>query len=215
MPGWVWDAMKSFAQWVAEGVANVARWFASLPGKIWDGIKNIASTLWNTAVEWGKNIVSGIGDIGREFVEIGKDAVRGFWNGIVALAKWLWQKIKDFFGGIVDGIKGLFGISSPSRVFAELGRYTVQGFAQGMVGQYDAVEKAAAGLYGLLTEPDWQGALGSLTVPLPAAAGAHGAAGVRAPVINVTVNTLNPTADVGAAIASALQQYKSQVGRSW
>ena len=215
LPGWVWDAMKAFAQWVAEGVANVARWFASLPGKIWDGIKNIASTLWNTAVEWGKNIVSGIGDIGREFVEIGKDAVRGFWNGIVALAKWLWQKIKDFFGGIVDGIKGLFGISSPSRVFAELGRYTVQGFAQGMVGQYDAVEKAAAGLYGLLTEPDWQGALGSLTVPLPAAAGAHGAAGVRAPVINVTVNTLNPTADVGAAIASALQQYKSQVGRSW
>ena len=215
LPGWVWDAMKAFAQWVAEGVANVARWFASLPGKIWDGIKNIASTLWNTAVEWGKNIVNGIGDIGREFVEIGKDAVRGFWNGIVALAKWLWQKIKDFFGGIVDGIKGLFGISSPSRVFAELGRYTVQGFAQGMVGQYDAVEKAAAGLYGLLTEPDWQGALGSLTVPLPAAAGAHGAAGVRAPVINVTVNTLNPTADVGAAIASALQQYKSQVGRSW
>ena len=215
LAGWVWDAMKSFAQWVAEGVANVARWFASLPGKIWDGIKNIASTLWNTAVEWGKNIVNGIGDIGREFVEIGKDAVRGFWNGIVALAKWLWQKIKDFFGGIVDGIKGLFGISSPSRVFAELGRYTVQGFAQGMVGQYDAVEKAAAGLYGLLTEPDWQGALGSLTVPLPAAAGAHGAAGVRAPVINVTVNTLNPTADVGAAIASALQQYKSQVGRSW
>ena len=56
---------------------------------------------------------------------------------------------------------------------------------------------------------------GSLTVPLPAAAGAHGPAGVRAPVINVTVNTLNPTADVGAAIASALQQYKSQVGRSW
>ena len=77
-------------------------------------------------------IVSAFGDLFGEVVEIGVHIVEGVWQGIKSMAKWLADKVKGFFGGIVDGIKNTLGINSPSVVVAkEIGRPTAQGVVVG------------------------------------------------------------------------------------
>ena len=48
--------------------------------------------------------------------EIGSNLVKGLWEGIKNVKDWILDKIGSFCDGIVDGIKGFFGIKSPSRV---------------------------------------------------------------------------------------------------
>ena len=48
------------------------------------------------------------------------------------MGDWLWRQISGFFGGVIDGIKGLFGIASPSTVFADMGKNLGLGMAVGI-----------------------------------------------------------------------------------
>jgi len=73
---------------------------------------------------------------------IGGDMIKGLWNGINDLGKWVLDKIKGFGDSILSGIKGFFGIHSPSTVFAEIGNNLGRGLAQGIEGTTGMVNKA-------------------------------------------------------------------------
>lgn len=73
---------------------------------------------------------------------IGGDMIKGLWNGISNLAGWVMDKIKGFGKDIMDGIKGFFGIHSPSTVFADIGHNLDRGLAQGIEGSAGLVTKA-------------------------------------------------------------------------
>jgi hypothetical protein len=97
-------------------------------------------------------------------------AVHGIGSGILSLAadlgKWLWDGfcngVRDFFSDpigflrsvivdpIINGIKELFGIHSPSTVFAEIGRYLIEGLKNGIAktikGLVTAIPKLFSGL---------------------------------------------------------------------
>lgn len=80
------------------------------------------------------------------------EAVHGIGSGVIKLAvelgKWLWEGfckgVEDFFSDpigflkrvivdpIVNGIKSLFGIHSPSTVMAEIGKFLIQGLIKGI-----------------------------------------------------------------------------------
>ena len=47
------------------------------------------------------------------------------------MASWLKDKVTDFMGGIVDGVKSVLGIHSPSKVFAGIGENMALGLGQG------------------------------------------------------------------------------------
>jgi len=79
-------------------------------------------------------------------LEIGKDMVRGLWDGIKSMAGWIKDKVSDFVGGIVDGVKGVLGIRSPSRIFMDIGENLSLGLAEGIRGAKTAVDSALAGL---------------------------------------------------------------------
>ena len=64
-------------------------------------------------------LVSGFGNYMSNICAIGKNIVSGIWEGISGAASWLWDKITGWCSGIVDGIKGFFGIHSPSKLFKE------------------------------------------------------------------------------------------------
>ena len=57
----------------------------------------------------------------KAILGIGVDIVEGRWEGIKSMGKWLSDSVGSFFGGIVDGVKDLLGIKSPSTVFAGIG----------------------------------------------------------------------------------------------
>ena len=64
--------------------------------------------------------------------KVGENLIKGLWEGISQAGAWLWQQITGFFNGIVDGIKGFFGIHSPSTLFRdEIGKNLALGIGQG------------------------------------------------------------------------------------
>lgn len=77
-------------------------------------------------------IVDAFGSLIGEIINIGVDLLKGIWQGISDTADWLWDKVSGFFSGIVDGIKGFFGIKSPSTLMAEIGSNVVEGFSEGI-----------------------------------------------------------------------------------
>ena len=62
-----------------------------------------------------KGLISGIGELAKAGLEL----MKGLVNGIANAAKFVWEKIKSFCSGIVDKIKGFFGIHSPSTLFRD------------------------------------------------------------------------------------------------
>ena len=72
---------------------------------------------------------------------IGEDIVKGLWDGIKSLTSWIGDKVKGFFGGIVDDAKSFLGIHSPSRVFAGIGENMGLGVGEGFTDAMKDVEK--------------------------------------------------------------------------
>lgn len=70
----------------------------------------------------------------KKMGDAGMQLIRGLADGIKGAGDWLWKQISNFFGGIIDQIKNLFGIRSPSTVFAGFGRYMIQGLEKGLTG---------------------------------------------------------------------------------
>ena len=88
-----------------------------------------------------KGFVAGTSQI----LEVGKNIVRGIWKGISAMGGWIREKVTGFFNGIVDGVKGILGIHSPSKVFAGIGENMALGLGEGWNGEFDAVKKSVNG----------------------------------------------------------------------
>ena len=63
---------------------------------------------------------------------VGRSLVQGLWNGISNVTSWVLDKIRGFGSAILDGIKGIFGIHSPSAEMAWMGRMLDEGLAQGI-----------------------------------------------------------------------------------
>jgi phage-related protein len=85
-------------------------------------------------------IVKAIGASVGQIVEAGSNLIKGLWQGISNVTGWIMDKIGGFMSSVVNGIKGFFGISSPSRLFAGIGRNLGEGIG---VGFEDAMEQVA------------------------------------------------------------------------
>lgn len=94
------------------------------------GVLDMAATIIKT-------LVDSIPDV----IEVGKDIVRGVWDGIKAMGSWIKEKVSGFFGGIVDNVKGVLGIHSPSRVFAGIGENMALGLGEGWESEYGTIKR--------------------------------------------------------------------------
>ena len=99
--------------------------------KNWDKVKNF----FGRALDWLRNLFS-------KFVEVGKNLVKGLWEGITGAAKAVGDGIKKLGTNIVNGVKSVFGIHSPSTVMAQLGEYMSLGFANGIADSGNAVDRS-------------------------------------------------------------------------
>lgn len=111
--------------------------------KLWSGFKswvsNLLSNIWNFAKSMPKKIIAGIGNVAN----IGKDLVRGIWNGISNAKDWVLEKIKGFGKSVVNGLKKIFKIGSPSKVMRDqIGKWLPAGIAVGIEANTDSALKA-------------------------------------------------------------------------
>ena len=82
-------------------------------------------------------------------IDIGKNLVKGIWNGISNVTGWVLGKIKGFGKSILNGIKGIFGINSPSTEFAWVGKMNAVGLIKGMDGMEKEVQQSFDGMFDL------------------------------------------------------------------
>ena len=87
------------------------------------------------------SVIRGLNDGFRQIGEIGKNIVIGIWNGIAKMGDWLWDRVSSFFSGIVNGVKKLLGIASPSKVFAGIGGFMAEGLGEGFDSQFKSIKK--------------------------------------------------------------------------
>ena len=112
--------------------------------------ENAVDKFFDKVVEIGNAVVSFFKSVPKQMVEIGKNIVMGLWDGIKAMASWIGDKVSGFFGGIVDSVKGMLGIHSPSRVFAGIGQNMALGLGQGFEKQMQSV---TAGIQNAIPTP--------------------------------------------------------------
>ena len=90
-----------------------------------------------------KSIVDAAGDKIKDFLNVGKNIVEGIWKGISGGYKWIKDKISGWVGNVVDFIKKVLGISSPSKVMAqEVGKWIPAGIAKGILANSAMVDDA-------------------------------------------------------------------------
>ncbi|WP_373899274.1 tape measure protein [Haloimpatiens sp. FM7315] len=140
---WGQQTYSNMVNAAAKAINAVIQWFTTLPSRIWQWLYNTISkiidfgrNLGSKAAEAGSNmvtnIINAVKNLPNKMMDVGKNVVKGVWEGIVGMASWLKSKVSDFFGSIVNGAKDALGIHSPSRVFRDqVGKYMAQGVGVG------------------------------------------------------------------------------------
>jgi hypothetical protein len=109
-------------------------------GKVWNAIKNFASDAWEALKGFGNRVSDVVSTIRNAFnslpaamLNVGKNIVRGLWDGITSMLDWFENRLANsFVGKTVSKVMNLFGVKSPSTVFAEIGENLVKGLSQGI-----------------------------------------------------------------------------------
>ena len=117
---------------IVKAIPQLVSKIPQIIGSLVSGIANHYSKMWNVGKELLGKVKDGITNGISGMVDVGKNLVKGLWNGINNAKDWVLDKIKGFGSSIVDGIKGIFGIHSPSRVFRdEIGVNLAKGIGVG------------------------------------------------------------------------------------
>lgn len=110
-----------------------------------EGLIKALPKLLSKTPEIIRGIVSSLVKNLPDIISVGADIVKGIWKGITGMGDWLWNNVKGFFNGIVDGVKGILGIHSPSKVFAGIGENMALGLGEGWSDEFGAVKKSVNG----------------------------------------------------------------------
>lgn len=108
--------------------------------KLADSLIDAIPKLFDAAMKIPKAIAKKI--IETDWLEVGKDIIRGIEDGLMNGVKSIGDTIKKVAGGIVDGFKNFFGIHSPSRLFRdEIGENLALGIGEGFTEEMGTVER--------------------------------------------------------------------------
>ena len=160
--GAAWSGIKSVAAagWakVKSGVSSAWASVKSNTSSAWATVKSSVSsalagmvstvkTKFGEAVATAKDlpgkVKAGLGNLAGLLVSAGGDLVRGFVNGIKALAGQAAAVAGQMAQNAVNAVKSKLHIASPSKVMIALGKFAAQGFALGILS--NAADVTAAG----------------------------------------------------------------------
>ena len=141
------DAIVGFRDWldslidiekIFNTISPVIKDAADAIGKWFDGLTksdNIPKYIWDSIVNGFNNAAEAIKNWFEELKKsdtIVGNILRGFENGLVEGIKTVMQTIVDFAKNIIDKVKEILGIHSPSTVFAIIGTFVMLGLAHGL-----------------------------------------------------------------------------------
>lgn len=157
---WGAETLTVFSEKVTEIVSNIVNFFAELPGKIYQKLLKFKETIvqWkNDVIGWVKTFVPSMlnaildwfNKLPGRLVDIGKNMLKGIWNGICSMGNWLRDKLESFFGGIGEGIADALGIGRGSKTSINaVPRFATGGFPE--TGQMFIANEAGPEMVGRL-----------------------------------------------------------------
>lgn len=104
------SAMSRLGSAVLSGLLRVIGFFNSLPGRI----------------------IGALGSTGSMLFSAGANIVQGLLNGLTSRIGAVRAKVAEIGNLVASGVKGLLGISSPSKVMIEVGKFVMEGLMIGM-----------------------------------------------------------------------------------
>lgn len=144
------DMITRFVAYATEKLPEVLKLGVQLIVSLVKGLAQNLPELLRGTLALVDTIISAFLDSLPDIIEVGKDIVRGLWEGIKAMASWIGEKVSGFVGGLVDGVKGVLGIHSPSRVFAGIGQNMALGLGQGFERQ---MQRVSSGIQDAIPTP--------------------------------------------------------------
>lgn len=144
---YLWNHCEGFRNfWIGlwEGIKNV---FFAIVNWIKTKIKETVESfnnLKNNIKSFVKSIVGFFTSLPGQLYNIGKNMLSGLWNGINSMKNWVVDKVKGIGKSILNGLKGVLGIHSPSKEFAIIGRYSILGYTEALDNMQSDVQKQIA-----------------------------------------------------------------------
>lgn len=113
-----------------------------------DRIKEGVGLLVSGILDTFGGLVSGIADFGativKAVIEIIDNCTGGAISGIRENFDKIWTSIREKIQGLIDKVKSLLGIHSPSTVFRDIGKYLVLGLKEGILGSWKEITKTVS-----------------------------------------------------------------------
>lgn len=156
------DAITNVASWIVENVFNPfingfksafginspSTVMAEQGGYIIAGLKKGITDAISSVAETAKKILSAIKSAFDNFslFDIGKNLIQGLIDGVNNMIETAKNAVANVGNAVIDKVKNVLGIHSPSTVFAEIGGYIDQGLANGITAAQGYVDEAMQGL---------------------------------------------------------------------
>lgn len=136
------DAILSIIPLLIDNLPLFLSAGAQLLGGLIAGIINSIPILLARIGEIVVKMIKSFKDI--DLKQIGKDILKGLWNGLSSMKDWVVEKVKSIGKSILSGLKGILGIKSPSKEFAIIGRYSILGYTEALDDMKSDVQKQIA-----------------------------------------------------------------------
>lgn len=162
------DAITNVASWIVENVFNpFINGFKSAFGinspstvmaeqgrYIIAGLKKGITDAISSVTETAKKILSAIKSAFDNFslFDIGKNLIQGLINGVNNMIETAKNAVANVGNAVIDKVKNVLGIHSPSTVFYEIGDYIDQGLANGIASAIPYVTTAMQGVVDAVQE---------------------------------------------------------------
>ena len=195
---------------IKAGMDLIVKFAAGIIENIPEAVKSIPKII--------SALVDGFTKYMSNIKDVGKNIVRGLWDGILAMGSWIKEKVSGFFGGIVDSVKGLLGIHSPSTVFAGIGENISRGLANGIQAEAGLVASTMNGVAQRLSgtkigSPVWAASLPSIS-PQQVPRMAQGSVIPTSPQFTASMSRAGTAGGIEARLASIEQILGSVMGRT-
>lgn len=162
------DAITNVASWIVENVFNPfingfksafginspSTVMAEQGGYIIAGLKKGITDAISSVTETAKKILSAIKEAFDNFslFDIGKNLIQGLIDGVNNMIETAKNAVANVGNAVIDKVKNVLGIHSPSTVFAEIGGYIDQGLANGITAAVPYVTAAMQGVVNAVQE---------------------------------------------------------------
>lgn len=145
----------NFGGYILQNLPTIIQAGINIVGAIVTGLWNSIPALFSGVAHLLGAVIDGIAQAVPNIItaawDMGKQLVQGLWDGISGAWSGFWTWVGEQFNSIIDHVKSIFGIASPSTIFKDIGFNLLQGFWDGLKNVWDNLSSWIGGVWDSIT----------------------------------------------------------------